>query len=131
MKQYKPSDILTFGIYKGEDLRFIYTFDPNYVEYIIKNLDHFTINLDHFKDLHTCQIDKSKIAGSYFNALEIDNEPISLRSHLIKHTNMLELHYYNTPENKNRFNFSEDTLIILTNKNLKLNHNDSDDLIIA
>lgn len=132
MKQYRPSDIITFGIYNGEDLRFIYTFDPSYIEYIIKNLDHFTINLDNFKDLHTCQIDKNKLAGSYFNSLSIDNELMPLRTYLKDYTNLLDLHYYNTPEKVNKFTFSEDTISILENKKLKCtNDNSSDGLIMA
>jgi len=116
-KLYKPEDKLEFGVYTGETLKFVYTFDPLYIEFIIKTVKSFSINLDKFKDLHTCQIDKESLSGAYFNSLSIDNESISIHEYLKNYTDLLEKHYYITPEKINIHKFSQETLDILKTKN--------------
>ena len=41
---YLPSDIVHFGKYKGEDWRFVYMFDPEYIEFLIDRKDWFAID---------------------------------------------------------------------------------------
>jgi len=44
----KPEYILTFGINKGYSLAEIYHYDPNYIEWLIMNLDWFRVDVYEF-----------------------------------------------------------------------------------
>jgi len=115
IKTYSPDDILKFGIYKGECMRFIFTFDPKYVEYLITHLDHFYIDITNYSHLHTQPLEKTT-TEAWFGFHYADHEPYSLKEYLSEYTNLLELHYYNPPSEKNLFKFNEEVLVALSKK---------------
>lgn len=48
---YKPDDKLPFGKCRGETLRDIYKFNPKYIEWLIKYVDNFFIDIGEFFEL--------------------------------------------------------------------------------
>lgn len=123
IKIYKPDDNLNFGKYKGEDLRFIYTFDPKYIEWLIINNDHFAIDINDFQNRHTFQIDISGVTSGErfgFVNVQIKGEEIrnlSLREYLNEFfPSDYKNNYIDTPLNINKFELSDKVLSILKNK---------------
>lgn len=47
----KPHDVLTFGKNKGVRLSEIYKYQPSYIEWAIKNVDDFKIDIAEFEKL--------------------------------------------------------------------------------
>jgi hypothetical protein len=48
---FTPDDSLNFGKNKGCKLRLIFKYNPTYIEWLIKNVDHFAIDMEKFKNL--------------------------------------------------------------------------------
>ena len=46
--EYKPNEIITYGVHKGYPLYKVYKFDPTYIEWLIKYTKEFTICLESF-----------------------------------------------------------------------------------
>jgi len=125
MKLYRPEDKINFGQYKGEEMRFIYTFDPKYVEWLIIMNAHFVIAISDFKDRHTYQIDimdTTQRLGTVMVEEEGIIRNLSLRKYLKEFfTSDYELNYISTPEKINKFHFSDRALSILKNKIERIN----------
>ncbi len=51
MKLYLPEDVIGFGKNKGCTLAEIYKYQPSYIEWLIKNISNFSINIMNFKEL--------------------------------------------------------------------------------
>jgi ATP-dependent exoDNAse (exonuclease V) beta subunit len=112
MKIFHPTDIFTFGKYKGEQLDFVYTFHPEYFEWLIKNSDFFAIDLPAFQILHTCPFaEENSIESKYYNCISVITEEgqriCTLREYLTEFMNLYQEHYIKKPEQKNLFRFSE------------------------
>lgn len=124
MRIFKPEDKLNFGKYNGEDLRFVYTFDPKYVEWLIINIDYFAIDINDFKDRHSWQMEISGItSGERFGFAMVkakhDTEirQISLREYLKEFfPKEYQSNYIDTPAKIIRFKFSDESLIALKRK---------------
>ena len=122
--QYKLEDILPFEKYKNEEVRFVYTFDPEYIEWLIINNDYFTIDIDDFKDMHTCQMNISGVTSDErfgFVTVKVKGEAefrtLSLREYLKEfYTDEYELNYVKIPKTVNKHIFSEKALIALEKK---------------
>lgn len=113
MKIYNPSDKLNFGKYKGEDLRFVYTFEPSYIEWLLIHSEWFLIDINKFKDINTSPLDRDMIG--YFGVVGVNGNQISLREFLTEYTNAMES-YENPPSQLNRFTFSEEAMNALAHK---------------
>lgn len=125
-KLYRPNDTFDFGKYKGEKCDFVYTFHPEYFEYLINNqIDNysqvFCIDMADYKDLHTCPFAQNYCSDSKYynmiNILEFDEEtnamgqtPISLRKYLTDYMNLYEIHYLNKPKEKKSYTFNANTI---------------------
>ena len=112
MKTFKPSDIFTFGKYKGEKLDFVFTFHPEYIEWLILNSDSFAIDIDAFKTIHTCPFaEEYCIESKYFNSISVSvngqYRNCSLREYLTEFMDLYENHYLNPPKDKRFHKFSE------------------------
>ena len=124
MKIYKPTDVFSFGKYKGEKLDFVFTFHPEYIEWLILNLNSFTIDISAFKELHTCPIAQDlRTEAKYYNSISlmVNGEPrvCSLREYIIEFTDLNESHYVNQPETKNLHTFS-DNIILKNSQKIEL-----------
>jgi hypothetical protein len=123
MKTYKPTDKLTFGQYKGEDMRFVYTFDPPYVEWMILNLDHFLIDPTDYENLHTSPIDMNEMTqrlGIVTVGVQGVIRNLSLREFLKEFmTELYENNYANIPEPPMLYTFSNKALSALELKTQK------------
>jgi hypothetical protein len=127
MRLYKLTTKLHFGIYENEEMKFVYTFDPEYIEYLINKLDHFVIDINEYKDLHTCQIDKKQFE-SWYGTINVNGENQRLRKFLKEFTNLLEVDYEITPEKINKHLFSNETLSVLKEKYTKYKSDEDEPL---
>jgi hypothetical protein len=50
MKKFELTDKFTFNKFKGEELKFVYVFQPDYIEWLIENNDWFYVDLDDLKE---------------------------------------------------------------------------------
>lgn len=112
MKIYKPTDTFNFGKYKGEKVDFVFTFHPEYIEWLIINSDFFAIDLDAFKTLHTCPFAQDYCTDTkYYNSISVfvDGEQriCSLREYLSEFMDLYERHYLNPPKDKILHTFSD------------------------
>jgi hypothetical protein len=120
LKTYKPTDILTFGQYKGIDMRFVYTFDPEHVQWLIINLDHFAIDLKDYANMHTCQLDINDLTQK-LGVISVGSKGV-IRTLTLKEflkefmTVLYEENYLKTPLIIRKFSFSEKALTILKSK---------------
>jgi hypothetical protein len=114
MKIYRPDHILNFGQYKGEEMKFVYTFDPEYIDWLIINMEHFVINIDDYKNMHTCQLDiqdTTQRLGLVTVGVEGVLRNLTLREYLKEFFESIYVeNYINTPTNIKKFNFSEKAL---------------------
>jgi hypothetical protein len=51
LTQYSLEDILDFGKYNGFNIKEVYQFDPDYLEWCIETVEYFYVDLDHVKAL--------------------------------------------------------------------------------
>ena len=51
MKHYSPEDIIPFGVNKGNTLKEIYHYMPKYIEWLIKYVQEFEIDVSEFEQL--------------------------------------------------------------------------------
>lgn len=95
-KLYGPDSILDFGKYIGECVRFVYVYDPAYIDWLILNNDEFMIFDFNFAFIHTFPI-------SEVNSLkpeeieEFRNKSLSFdfRDYLKRNPELLK--HYNSP----------------------------------
>ena len=45
IKVLQPNDVISFGKYKGQTIRYIYDNDANYLSWLMENTDDFIINI--------------------------------------------------------------------------------------
>ena len=122
MKVYKPNDIFNFGKYKGEKLDFVFMFHPEYIEWLIINSDFFAIDIESFKDLHTCSFAQDFCTDAkYFNEIIVivdgESHTYSLREYLTECMDLYKNHYLNIPEKKTLHQFSDE---IISKNNRKI-----------
>ncbi len=111
---YHPEDRIDFGKYKNEELKFIYTFEPTYIEWLIINTERFFIFHDEFIDLNTLQIPK-KSWNAFYGTVNANGENLLLRDFLTEYTDLMDI-YNNPPETPKKFTFNESALSILIEK---------------
>lgn len=127
IKTYSPADTFNFGKYYGENCKFIYTFHPEYFEWLMINHDDFCINTNEYENLHTHPFaGQLGVNAKYYNTIELmeyDTEvdalgttPMTLRQFLTK-TDLIEKHYFKNPDVINTFSFSSEAI---RKNNLKL-----------
>ncbi len=123
MKIYKPEDKFDFGKYKGDDIKFTYTFDPEYIQWQIINNKYFAIDINDFKDLHTFPMEVGGITDSErFGFVSVTEQGKEMKHYpfrsYIEHffSEEYEQNYLKTPAIIKRFQFSETALSILNQK---------------
>ncbi len=124
MKIYKPTDVFSFGKYQGEKLDFVFTFHPEYIEWLILNSNFFTIDIISFKEQHTCPIAQDfGTEAKYYNSISlmVNGEPriCSLREYITEFTDLNEGHYVKPPETKHLHTFS-DNIILKNSQKIEL-----------
>ena len=109
---YGPSSKMPFGKYEGEDLKFIYVFDPSYLDWLVIKNRNIMLRLSDFKFIHTSQIPFiNKLAPK--GIVNFKGENFKLRDYLERHTDLMK-HYLTEPEyGHNYYIFSEKALNIL------------------
>ena len=122
MKIHQPNDIFKFGKYKNEKIDFVFTFHPEYIEWLIKNTDSFAIDIDKFEELHTCLFAQQYCSDSkYYNSITVyadgEHRLCTLREYLTEFMDLYENHYLKSPEIKKRHIFS-DKIIEKNTKNI-------------
>jgi len=73
MKNLTPTDTLTFGKNKGFSLSTVYKFEPTYLEWLVINTAHITIDIEAFEKLpKPTPINIGAVSGSdeYKKAME-------------------------------------------------------------
>lgn len=119
MKIYRPTDIFTFGKYKNEKLDFVFTFHPEYIEWLILNNDFFVVDIELFMKLHTFPFaEECGKEAKYYNSISLsvngEHRICSLREYLTEFMDLYETEYLNPPVEKKTHKFSD--LIISKNK---------------
>jgi hypothetical protein len=100
---YDIDDRIDFGKYKGEELKFIYTFEPSYIEWLIKNAKRFLIDIDQFQKYHCIGMPDELIG--YHNSVNVDNQILTVRQYIERYFKLMD-DYYHPPETIKPFKFS-------------------------
>lgn len=110
MKKFELSDKLTFGKFKGEEIKFVYVFQPDYIEWLIQNSDWFYVDYDELKDVHTCKLPKNMV--DIFGVPTIISDPNihTMRDFLEAGYIDAMKEYESPPEQPNRHIFSTKTI---------------------
>jgi len=119
MKILKPSDVVNFGKNKGFLLKDIYKYEPDYLEWLVKFIDDFVIDLKSFEKLPNPtplknHLDNKEDLNQKTNSYKIkffNHNDITVENAKITTKNGEEL-------NEIKFKFSQETKTII---DLKLN----------
>lgn len=114
---YSPDDKVRFGKYKGEDWRFVYMFDPEYIEFLLRKKDWFVIDYLEFNKLLSSPLPKSLIGWDGY--VNIDNELIRAVDYVKNYLSSYKA-YLDPPLNPKPHDFSENYLKLIYQKLLSV-----------
>lgn len=81
--------IMHHGKYKGETLRFIYIFDPEYIQWLVYHRKPFMILISDFKNYVTHSINRWHISAPK-GFVSFEGKKLKLRDYIENHTNLIQ-----------------------------------------